>query len=453
MRIKSIILLLAVAVMPMTLCADEAREKVEKGIAQVERLVDAHKWHEAFEQLRNVEQGVRNSSSLLYLTTKERYNLYSRLKKQSEMTLQMQRMEQLALNSKDAKTIEDMLHQKAAYHARRGESRDSRECYVRMFELRASGKDDAGREATMRQMIEEASTLKNQAMKLVATDLHTAWQDSVAAVKAAAELAQLKDDYQMARMDIEQKEAKIGRQWGMIVTLAVLLLIVSVGIVILALVMMNAVRGSRSLKKSLQMSEENSRQKSLFMRNISNQIVPSLNEIGKGNMLHVKALEGMMQDVETFVQLDDTKSESYQTEQTDVKKLCEEVVAECSMVKVPVVSDATSLFFPVATDEIKLLLKKIVVEVASDKQTERVTIGFKKRNPHTGQFTVTAIGLKLDEELKSQLFTAFARVCDLTETTGLVLPICSLMAHKMGGEMMLDNQFAKGTRFVVELKN
>lgn len=453
MKIRTIILGLLLVALPVMVQAEDAKDKVEKGIAQVERLVDAHMWHEAFEKLRSVEQGAKNSSSLLYLTTKERYNLYTRLKKQGEMAQQMQRMEQLAMKSRDAATIEDMLHQKAAYHARRGEAKESRECYVQMFELRAKGKDDAGREAAMRQMIDDASKLKNQTMKQVATDLHTAWQDSVSAVRTAAELAQLKQDYQVAQENIEAKDGKIGRQWGMIVTLAVLLCVVSVGVVLMTLLMLKAVRKSSGLKKSLKLSEDNSRQKSVFMRNIGGQIAPSLSEIKKGNMQHVTALEAMMQDVETFAQLDDTKGERYDLEQTDVKKLCEEVIAECTTVRVPVTCDATSLSFPVAKEEVKQLLKKIVSEASVNKETERVTIGFKKRNPHTGQFTVTAIGLKLDEEQKSQLFTAFARVYDLTETTGLILPICALMVHKMGGEMMLDNQFAKGTRFVVELKS
>lgn len=453
MRFRLTILALVVAGIPLVVYAQEGREKVEKGIAQVERLVDAHKWHEAFEKLRSVERGAKNSSSLLYLTTKERYTLYGRLKKQGEMAQQMERMEQLAMQSKDQQTIEDMLHQKSAYHARRGETKDSRECYQRMFELRVKGRDDAGREMAMRQMIDEASKLRNQTMKQVATDLHTAWQDSVAAAKAASELSRLKKDYQMAREDIEEKDGKISSQWGMIVTLGMLLTVVSVGLVLLTLMMLQAIRKSKSLKKNLKLSEENSRQKSVFMRNIGVQILPSLTEIGKGNLQQVKALENMMEDVETFAQLDDTKAEMYELEQTDVKKLCEEVVAECAALRVPVVSDATSLSFPVAKNEVKELLKKIVGEVAVNKQTERITIGFKKRNPHTGQFTVTAIGMKIDEEQQAQLFTAFARVYDLTETTGLVLPICALMAHKMGGEMMLDRQFAKGTRLVVELKN
>lgn len=439
--------------MPMIVYAEEARERVEKGIAQVERLVDAHKWHEAFERLRAVEQGVKNNSTLLYLTTKERYNLYARLKKQSEMGQQMQRMEQLALQSKDAKTIEDMLHQKASYFARRGEASGCRDCYVKMYELRSKGMDDAGREEVMRKMIDEASKLGNRTMRQVATDLHAAWQDSVAAVKAAAELAQLKNEYQQAQDDIEMKENKMSRQWGMIVTLSILLVIASVGIVLLTMIMLQLMHKSKILKKNLKLSEENSRQKSVFMRNIGQQIAPSLVEIGKGNIQHVRALENMMQDVETFALLDDTKADTYDLESADVQMLCEEVVNEYSTAGVPVATDATKLSFPVAKAEVKQLLLKIIGEVVANRQTERVTIGFKKRNPHTGQFMITAIGLKLDDDQKSQLFTAFARVYDLTETTGLVLPICALMAHKMGGEMMLDNQFAKGTRFIVELKN
>ena len=39
----------------------------------------------------------------------------------------------------------------------------------------------------------------------------------------------------------------------------------------------------------------------------------------------------------------------------------------------------------------------------------------------------------------------------MTQGDGLGLPICALIAAKMDGSLALDNSYAKGTRFVLEL--
>jgi signal transduction histidine kinase len=49
------------------------------------------------------------------------------------------------------------------------------------------------------------------------------------------------------------------------------------------------------------------------------------------------------------------------------------------------------------------------------------------------------------------VFTPFREVKDLTEGDGLGLPICRQMALKMGGDLEIDPQFTKGTRFILEL--
>ena len=55
------------------------------------------------------------------------------------------------------------------------------------------------------------------------------------------------------------------------------------------------------------------------------------------------------------------------------------------------------------------------------------------------------------EELREEVFTPFREVRDLTEGDGLGLPICRQMALKMGGDLEIDPQFTKGTRFILEL--
>lgn len=453
MQTKSILLALLVSLGTLTSNAQLTRDNVEKGITQVEQMIEAHKWREAFEHLRGIESGAAGNPSLLYLTNKQRYRMYYRISKPREAADCLQRMEAYALSSRDQKTIEDMLHVKAGYLASKGDAAGSRACYVQMFNRRSTGKDDAGKEACFKQMIDEASKLNNNTMKSVATDLYTAWQDSIASVRAVEELRTLKQNYQAAQEDIDSKDTKISMQWGTIIFLAVVLAGVSLAAVALLLIMLRNARTIKGLRQSLEVSNQNSARKSVFMRNIGNQISPSLQQIAQGNSAstHVAALQRMLADVETFVSLSDADTQQAEVADTDVADLCNHVVSACSSLRVPVTSDATRFSFPVNRESVESLLVKVIGEAAKSSDTQQITVSFKKRNQHMGQFIVTALGMRLDDEQKQSLFTAFAKVYDLTHTTGLVLPICSLIAHNLGGALTLDEQFAKGTRFVLEV--
>ena len=49
------------------------------------------------------------------------------------------------------------------------------------------------------------------------------------------------------------------------------------------------------------------------------------------------------------------------------------------------------------------------------------------------------------------MFKPFLEIHDLTEGDGLGLPICKQMALKMNGDLEIDPQFTKGTRFILDL--
>ena len=84
-------------------------------------------------------------------------------------------------------------------------------------------------------------------------------------------------------------------------------------------------------------------------------------------------------------------------------------------------------------------------------ESGKITLEFKKRSAHTGQFILTDTGTGIPEEKRADLFKPFTEVLDLTEGDGLGLPTCSLIAYKLNGTLRLDEEYKKGTRFVLEL--
>ena len=82
-----------------------------------------------------------------------------------------------------------------------------------------------------------------------------------------------------------------------------------------------------------------------------------------------------------------------------------------------------------------------------------ITLDFKKRGPHAFQFLVSDTGQGIPEEKREDVFKPFLEIRDLTTGDGLGLPICKQMALKMNGDLDIDPNYSKGTRFVLDLRS
>lgn len=451
MNFKIMICTLLLALSLTTAKADGEREKVEAGIAQVERMAEARQWHEAFLKLRQVETVDANNDALRYLTTKKRFEMYDRLHKSSDAKECLDRMENLASRSGDQVTFEDMLITKAEYNNRIGNTGVAKDCYLKLFSNRSQGKDDAGLDQCFQSMISEAKEKGITGMETAINNLYVAWQDSISAIRAKEEIIVLKDSCTTAQNEISEQKSTITGQRTFIVILGLIIAALAAGLVILFLMLIRNGKITKKLRNELSFSETNSEQKSLFIRNIGKQVSPSLAQIAAGNTSHVASLENMLSDVERFLSIEEDKTTSYENMNYDVSKLCEEVCSAFAANRISVTCDATRLQFPVCVETVKQILNDLISEALATDGTERIVIGFHKRNPHTGQFTVTANGMKIDTEDTSSLFIPFAKVYDLSVSSGLSLPICGLLTQKINGAITVDKTFTKGTKFVIEV--
>jgi signal transduction histidine kinase len=80
-----------------------------------------------------------------------------------------------------------------------------------------------------------------------------------------------------------------------------------------------------------------------------------------------------------------------------------------------------------------------------------IWLDYKKRGAHVHQFLVSDTGVGIPVEKRDDVFKPFTEVKDFTEGDGLGLPICKQMAIKMKGDLDIDAEFTKGTRFVLLL--
>ena len=331
----------------------------------------------------------------------------------------------------------------------------SLQCYKQLVQKRSEGKDEKGIDQCYQDMLAQAKMDKNTFLTYSLEKLYTNWQDSIKAIKAAQELATLQNDYAVSQKILHHKESKINTQKGTIVFLCILAIALAGGLLFFIGLMFKSKLQIKKLKNSLTIANDNNEQKSKLINNIGEQITPSLDAIEGGNIKkHVQALKDLMQHIQAYMELESTREERYEMKDMNIQALCEgimnkakesfrpDVVATLNVPRVNVRTNAEAL---------ENVLLYLLGNAAIHTETGKITLEFKKRSAHSGQFIVTDTGTGIPEEKRLTLFKPFAEVQVLTKGDGLGLPTCSLIAYKLNGTLRLDEEYKKGTRFILEL--
>ena len=462
---KKILFILSFACCLMAAQAQNAnlKKSVEDGIKTSIQQTENREWKEAFATCRALDSMIaveeqkskKATPELHYLVSKERLRMYMRLNNAEQCKLQIEKLEDLAERAKQDEVSEDLLMTKAGYYQKFGMNDKSLQCYKQLVQKRSQGKDEQGVNQCYQDMLAQAKTGKNASLTRALERLYTNWQDSIKAVKAAQELQALQDEYSASQNLLLQKQDKIDTQKGSIVFLCILAAALAGGLLFFIGIMLKNIRQIKKLKKSLSIANENNEQKSKLINNIGEQITPSLDAIESGNVKkHVQALKDLMQHIQSYMELESTREEHYEMKDMNIQALCEnimnkakesfrtDVVASLNVPRVNVRTNAEAL---------ENVLLYLLGNAALHTETGKITLEFKKRSAHSGQFIVTDTGCGIPEEKRPTLFKPFAEVQDLTKGDGLGLPTCALIAYKLNGTLRLDEEYKKGTRFILEL--
>lgn len=455
MRKTFLAIMLALATLNVP--AQSLKQSVENGVATSVRQSENHEWREAFTTCRNLDAMIgAGNPELHYLVAKERFRLYFRIHRTAECKSQLALMEQYARASRQQTVIEDMLMRKAGFARTAGNIALATNCYKEIFFMHSSGKDDNGKEKCFKDMLAKAKQSNDPAMASVIKRMYDEWTDSISGIRAAKELNDTKQQYAAAQEEISSKDTKITAQWAFIVTLIIIAAALGVGLAFFILLMLKNTKEIKRLKNSLLLSNSNNERKNRFLNNISAQLRPSLNAIAQGNSLqHITALKGFMDHIENYMTLEQSRDKHYELTSQNMGQLCEKLKEETKTLvpaNTKVTYDCQPISFATNAEALRSLVLGIVGEAKKCDTLERITFEFKKRNPHTGHFIVTVVGMMLPEEKRATLFQAFTEVADLTKDDGLTYPTCSLIAYKLNAHLRLDDEYRHGTRFVVEMK-
>ena len=462
---KKLLFILTFACGLMTLQAQNAnlKKSIEDGIKTSIQQTENREWKEAFATCRELDgmiaveeqKSKKQAPELHYLVSKERLRMYMRLNNAEQSKLQIEKLEEYAERAKQEEVSEDLLMTKAGYYQKFGMNDKSLQCYKLLVQRRSQGKDEQGVDKCFQDMLTQAKGNKNASLTRALERLYTNWQDSIKSVKAAQELQALQNEYSASQNLLAEKESTISTQKGGIVFLCILVAALAGGLLFFIGIMLKNFRQIKKLKKSLSIANDNNEQKSKLINNIGEQITPSLDAIEGGNVKkHVQALKDLMTHIQAYMELESTREERYEMKDMNIQALCENIMAKAkesfksevvASLNVPRVNIRTN------AEALENVLLYLLDNAALHTESGKITLEFKKRSAHSGQFIVTDTGSGIPEEKRASLFKPFAEVQDLTKGDGLGLPTCALMAYKLNGTLRLDEDYKKGTRFVLEL--
>ena len=418
-------------------------------------------YKEAFDLLRRADQtiiaqekGTSRRSALHYLTSKERMQMYMKLRKSASAKDQIDIMENHAKNSGDENLKNDLLYNKAIYYYTFGMNAQGNAVFKEMANKLTAQKEYGKVDEVYKTLI--ANGRKSGSANLVAQSYssYMAWKDSVSALKTADEIGALKKQIANNEATIADKDSSLSTRQAIIIGLCILAAALAAALILGAVVLLRYILLTRKLKKNLKLSNESNALKAQFISNISAQLEPTLKKLD-GRQPEVQAMLDFSRHIQELSSLENEETSSNELEETQVAPFCENLMDQIrDKVKsnVTLTVNAPKMSVKLNKEYVSHILQHLLDNAAEyTPEGGHIRLEFKKRGAHTHQFIVTDNGQGIPEEKREDVFKPFLEIKDLTKGDGLGLPICKQMALKMKGDLDIDPEFTKGTRFVLDL--
>ena len=419
-------------------------------------------WKEAFDLLRRVDQAIDADSKSTtpvkaaahYLTSRERMQMYMKLRKSTNAMDFLKVMENQANLSGDEKLKNDLLYNKAVYFYTFGQNAEGNAVFKEMADKLTKQKEYDKVDEVYQTLI--ANGRRSNSASLVAQSYkgYMAWKDSTNALKYADEIAGLKKQISDNEQSIAEKDSSLTARMAFIVGLGILAAVLAAALVIGAIVLLRYILLTRKQQKNIQMLTDSNALKAKFISNIAGQLQPTFEKLDS-SIPEVKARLDFSEHIQTLSMLENSMDEAVELEEIQIPQFCEGLMDQIrGKVKkdVEIKVNAPKMSASVNKEYLSNLLLHLLDNAAEYTPEEgTIWLEFKKRSAHTLQFLVANTGSTIPEEKREDIFKPFLEIRDLTEGDGLGLPICKQMARKMNGDLEIDAEFTKGVRFVLEL--
>ena len=418
-------------------------------------------YQEAFDLLRNADQTINSSklntpdkAACYYLTSKERFQMYMKMHRAEAAREHLNAMYNHVELSGDETLKNDFLYNKTIYHYSLGQTAKGNVVFKEMVDKLTKSKEFDKVDEVYQTLIANGRKSNNASLVAQSYSNYIAWKDSTDAIKHADEIKVLKDQIAKNEAEIADKDSSLTTRWITIIGLLVLAGALAAALVLGAIVLMRFILQTRKQKKVIELANDSNALKAKFISNMSAQLEPTLKKLDN-RQPEVQALLDFSKHVQTLSELENS-NEVLEMEEVQMQQFCEELMNQIrgtEKTEVQLVVNAPKMNVLIYRPYVSHILAHLLKNAAEYTPAEgKITIDFKKRGQHKIEFHVTDTGCGIPEEKRDEVFKPFLEIHDLTKGDGLGLPTCKQMALKMGGDLIIDTEYVRGTRFVLELK-
>lgn len=434
-------------------------------------------YKEAFDLCRQIDQVLMTGEQKLqkgmpdlhFKVTKERLQMYMQLKNPAQAQAQLARLAEWAQQANNPALAEDLLYTQAGYHYTFGQNEQGDAYFQKMVASYKDKKEYDKVSDCYKHLITLATKAGNAPLVGRTYEKYILWTDSVKALNAEDKYNVLKQKYDASLQTIQEKDDTLSNKQYLIITLCTFAAILIAALVLLVIVLMRFILLTKKLKKNIEIANEHNELKTQFIRNISDQMRPTLDHLEtsagrltaiapeQGGLIQqqVKALKDFTLDIQELSSLENSLMEPYEVQPLNVSSFCKKTIEKIQDKVQPGVElavDAASLEIKTNAEQLERILLHLLKNAALYTTSGKIKLEFKKRGAHICQFIVTDTGSGIPAEKRELLFKPFTEVKDLSEGDGLGLPICALIATKMNGTLTLDPEYTRGCRFILGLQ-
>lgn len=451
------------------------KQSVRNGIEANALYLRENLYQEGFDLCRDMEQVIREGEQksgkplydLRFLVADERLQMYTALKNPTRAKDQLARLEETARLAKNDSLNRLLLFTQANYYYNFGQERQGDNSFRQLIDLYKQQKDYRQVNESYRELIGTAVKANNARLVANLYEKYRLWTDSVQTLTARDELNALQQKYDDNLQLLADKDQALSVKQYKIVGLCILSLILAAAVAFLVLLLLRMTVSNKKLKKNVRIANEHSRLKSEFIRNISSQMEPTLNRLAETVRktartpdekeqlsVPIEALKKFSNDIQELSNLENTLDKPYESKDIHVHPFCESVMNRVKgevRPEVATVVDAVKLQIKSNPEQLERILLHLLKNAAYYTETGKITLEYKRRGARAHQFIVTDSGPGIPPERQEDLFKPFTEIQDLTQGDGLGLPICSLIAAKLNGNLSLDTTYKHGARFVLDI--
>lgn len=437
------------------------QQGVECGVKAAPLYYGDNMYQEAFDLLRRIDQSINASekdaaknAALHYLTSKERMQMYMRMKRAESAKEHLNAMERYAEAAHSDNVSNDLLYTKTIYYYTFGQNEKGNACFKEMASKLTASKEYDKVDEAYQTLIASGRRSNNASLVAQSYKSYMAWKDSANVLKHADEIAALKQQIANNETSIAEKDSALNTRMAIIIGLGILAAALAAALIVGAIILLRFILLTRRQKNTIKMVNENNALKAKFISNISAQLNPTLQKLDS-RLPEVKALMDFSNHIQQMSELECSAEETMELEETMIPAFCEGIMEQIrDKVKkdVTLTVNAPKMSAPIHKEYVTHILLHLLNNAAEyTPEGGTIWLDFKKRGAHSHQFLVSDTGCGIPEEKREDLFKPFTEVKDLTKGDGLGLPICQQMALKMNGDISIDPAFTKGTRFVLNL--